>query len=108
MRRITCSFVALALDIHICLRAGSEGEIIFCMQRKRFEECAQNLTFHVGWAKAPLWPRLCILQNVGGSERVRSQKSLTAWRYKDWHGLHDLVTVISSCTQVPVTLRQVV
>ena len=67
-------------------------KVQFCTQRERFEECAQNLTFHVGGAKASLWLRLCrkfVLQNVGGSEWVRSQKRLGAWRRKDWHGLHE-------------------
>jgi len=62
------------------------------MPQKRFEVCAQNLTFNVGEAKAFLWLCLCrkfVLQNVGGSERVQSQKWLSAWRCKDWHGLHE-------------------
>ena len=62
------------------------------MQRKRFEECAQNLTFHVGRAKVCLWLRLCrkfALQNVGGSEWVRSQNRLCAWRCTDWNRLHE-------------------
>jgi len=65
-------------------------KVQFCTERKRFEECA-NLTFPVGGTKASLWLRLCrklVLQNVGGSEWVRSQKRLGAWRRKDWHGLH--------------------
>ena len=66
-------------------------KVQFCTQRKRFDECAQNLTFHVGGAKTSLW--LClyrkfVLQNVGGSEWVWSQKRLIAWRRKDWHRLH--------------------
>jgi len=39
-----------------------------------------------------LWLRLCrkfVLQNVGRSERVPSQKRLGAWRRRDWHGLHE-------------------
>ena len=67
-------------------------KVQFCTQRKRFEECAQNLTFHVGGAKASLWLRLCrkfVLQNVGGSEWVRSQKRLSAWQSKNWSGLHE-------------------
>ena len=67
-------------------------KVQFCTQRKMFEECAQDLTFHVGGANASLWLRLCwtpALQNVGGSEWVRSQKRLGAWRRKDWHGLHE-------------------
>ena len=64
-----------------------ELKVELCMQQKRFEECAQNLTFHVGGAKASLWLRLCrkfVLQNVGGSEWVRFQKRLCAWQCKDW------------------------
>ena len=62
------------------------------MQRKRFEECTQNLTFHVGGAKASLWLHLSrkfVLQNVGRSEWARSQNRLSAWWCKDWHGLHE-------------------
>ena len=81
--------LALALDIHVfCLRAETEGAIL----HTTFEECAPNLAFHVGGANASLWLRLCwtfALQNVGGSEWVRSQKRLGAWRRKDWHGLHE-------------------
>ena len=73
VQRITCSFIALALNIHVfCLRAEAEG-----MQWKRFEECAQNLKFHVGGAKVSLWLHLhrkFVLQNVSRSEWVRSQK----------------------------------
>jgi len=67
-------------------------KVQFCTQRKEFEECAQDLAFHVGGANASLWLRLrwtSVLQNVGGSEWVRSQKRLSAWRRKDWHGLHE-------------------
>jgi len=67
-------------------------KVQFYTQRKRFEECAQNLTFHVGGAKASLWlrrSRKFVLQNVGGSEGVRSQNQLCAWRCKDWHALHE-------------------
>ena len=67
-------------------------KVQFCKQRKKFEEFVQNLTFHVGGAKASLWLNLCrkfILQNVGGSEWVQSQKRLSAWQCKDWHGLHE-------------------
>ena len=56
------------------------------------EECAQNLTSHVGGAKASLWLHLCrklVLQNVGGSEWVRSQKRLSFWRRKYRHRLHE-------------------
>jgi len=66
-------------------------KVQFFMQQKRFGECAQNLTFHVGGAKASLW-HLCrkfVLQNIGGSEWVPSQKQLSAWWHKDWHGLHE-------------------
>ena len=67
-------------------------KVQFYTQRKRFEECAQNLTFHVGGAKASLWllrSRKFVFQNVGGSEWVRSQNQLCAWRCKDWHALHE-------------------
>ena len=43
------------------------------------QEYAQNLAFHVGGANASLWLRLCwtfVLQNVGGSEWVRSLERL--------------------------------
>ena len=30
-----------------------------------------------------------MLQNVGGSEWVRSRNQLCAWRCKGWHGLHE-------------------
>ena len=50
MRRITCSFITLVLDIHVfCLRAEAEGAILHAT--KRFEDCTQNLAFHVGGAK---------------------------------------------------------
>jgi len=79
-------------------------KVRFCTQRERFEECAQNLTIHVGGAKASLqlrFSRKFALQNVGGSEWVRSQNRLVAWRCKDWHGLHES----SYCyLPVPVTL----
>ena len=67
-------------------------KVQFCTQWKRFKECTQNLTFHVGRAKESLWLRLCrnfVLQNVGGSGWVQSQKWLSAWWRKDWHGLHE-------------------
>jgi len=83
-------------------------KVQFCTQRKGFEECTQNLTYHVGRAKASLWLRLCwkfALQNVGRFEWVQSQKRLSTWRCKDWQRLHDsIVTAISRYTQVPVTL----
>ena len=46
----------------------------------------------VGGAKPSLGVCLCrkfVLQNVGRSECVRSQKRLSALRRKDWHGLHE-------------------
>ena len=66
-----------------------------------------TINFHVGGAKASLW--LChsgkfVSQNMGGSEWVRSQNRLCAWRCKDWHGLMNLVTIISRYTRVPITL----
>jgi len=34
MRRITCSFIALALNIHVfCLRAEAEGAILHAMKK---------------------------------------------------------------------------
>jgi len=37
VRRITCSFIALALDVHVfCLRAEADT------QQKGFEKCTQN------------------------------------------------------------------
>jgi len=41
--------------------------------------------------KASNWVHFCkksVLQNVGGSEWVQSQKRLGAEHCKDWHGLH--------------------
>jgi len=53
-------------------------KVQFCTQRKRFEECTHNLTFHVGGDKASLslWLRICrkfVLQNLGRSEWVRNE-----------------------------------
>jgi len=83
----------------ICLRAKAEGAIL------RFEECPQNLACHVGGAKASLWLCLCrkfVLQNVGGSEWVRSQKWLSGG-VRIGMGCMNLVTVISRYMQVPIT-----
>ena len=82
-------------------------KVQFGTQRERFEECAQNLTIHVGGAKASLqlrFSRKFPLQNVGGSEWVRSQNRLGAWRRKDWHGLHESSYCYFKVTWVPVTL----
>jgi len=91
VRRITCSFIALALDIHVfSLRAEAEGAILYAT--KKVWGMRSELTFHVGRAKVCLWLRLCrkfALQNVGGSEWVRSQNRLCVWRCKDWHRLHE-------------------
>jgi len=50
--------------------------------------------------------RLCSagswLQNVSGSEWVRSQNCLCAWQCKDWHGLHE-----SSCCYFSMYTRAV-
>ena len=40
-----------------CLHAEAEGAILHATER--FEECARNLTFHVGGARASLWLCLC-------------------------------------------------
>ena len=72
-------------------------KVQFSLQRKRFEKCAQNLTFHVGGAKAFRPCLRFVLQNVGGSEWDRSQKRLSGWRSKNWHGLHE--SIISRYTQ---------
>ena len=92
--RVSCSFIALALDIHVfCLRAEAEAPILHAT--KRFEECARKLTFQVGGGGGQgvlVWLCLCrefILQNLGKFEWVRSQKWLSAWQCKDWHGLHE-------------------
>jgi len=46
VRRINCSFISLALDIHVfCLRAEAEGAIPDASIA--IEESAQNWTFHV-------------------------------------------------------------
>jgi len=67
-------------------------KVQFCVQRNRFEESVQKSTFHVGGAKVSLWLLLCrqfALQNVGGSEWVRSQNLLSACWRKDRQGLHE-------------------
>ena len=46
-------------------------KVQFCTQRKRFEECAQNIAFHVGGAKRP-----CGFASAGRSH------------YKMWAGLN--------------------
>ena len=79
VRRITCSFIALALDIHVfCLRAEAEGAILDVSIKvwgKRSE-----LNTSCGRVKASLL-----------FEWVRSQKRrrLSPWRCKDWDGLHE-------------------
>ena len=78
---------------------------------KGLRNALRFLAFHVGGANASLWLRLChacwtsVLQNVGGSEWVRSQKRLGAWRRRIGAGCMNLVTAISRSTWVPVTLR---
>ena len=53
---ITCSLIVLTLAIHI-FKLRAEGTILHAM--KRFEECAQNLTFYVGGVRASMWICLC-------------------------------------------------
>jgi len=70
VQQVTCPFIALTLDV-FCLHAEAEGAILHAT--KRFEECAQNLTFPVVGAKETLWLRLYrkfVLQNVGWFEWV--------------------------------------
>ena len=59
VRRITCSFIAHSCMSIVCML---KLQVQFCMQREGFEECTQNLTFHVGGAKVFLW--LSPLQEV--------------------------------------------
>ena len=103
VRRITCSFIALALNIRVCTcSCVVKLKVQFCTQRKRFEECAQNWTFHVGRAKASLWlrrSRKFALRNVGGSEWVRSQNRHCALRCKVGMDCMNLVSVISRYTR---------
>jgi len=64
--------------------------------------------FHFGGAKASLWLCLCrkfVLQNVGGSERIRSQNRLLLGGVRIGMGCMNLVTVVSRYTRVPATLR---
>ena len=95
--------IALALDIHVfCLRAEVEGAILHAT--KRFEERAQNLTFHVGGAKTSLWFRLCrifVLQNVGGSEWVPSQKLSACGGVRIGMGCMNQDTAISRYRRYP-------
>ena len=91
VRRINCSFIVLALDIHVfCLRAEAEGAILHTT--KKVWGMRSEFSIHMGWANASLWLHLrwtFVLQNVGRSEWVRSQKRLSAQWRKDWHGLHE-------------------
>ena len=91
VRRITCSFIALALDIHVfCLRTEAEGSILHTT--KKVWGMRSEFSISCGRGQRVLVASLCwtfVLQNVGGSEWVRSQKRLGAWRRKDWHGLHE-------------------
>jgi len=48
---------------------------------------ATTLTLHVGGPRHP--SPLQEVRIVGRSEWVRSQKQLSAWQRKDWHGLHE-------------------
>ena len=82
-------------------------KVQFSMQRKRFEECAQNLTFHVGGAKASFGfataGSSCYKVWVGlNGFDPRTNFVLGGVRI----GMHcmNLVTVISAYTRVPVTL----
>ena len=82
-------------------------KVQFCMQREGFEECTQNLTFHVGGAKGS-----CGFTSAGSSyykmwvdlNGFQSQKRLSAWRCKDWHRLHESCYCHFKIYAVPVTL----
>ena len=98
---ITCSFITLALDIHVfCLRAEAQGAILHT--KKRFEECTENLAFRVGGANASLWLRLCILEvrittGLNGNDLVLGCIRIGM-------ACMNLVTAISMSMWVPVTL----
>jgi len=79
VRRKTCSFIALTLDIHIfCLCAEAAGAILY--ETKKVWGMRSEFNYFI-WA-GPRCPWLCLcsrkfaLQNVGGSE---SQNRLCAW-----------------------------
>ena len=91
VRRITCSFIALALDIHVfSLRAEAESAILLAMKKVWGMHSEFNIS--CGRGQGILWlrhSRKFVLQSVGGSEWVRSQNQLCAWQCKDRHGLHE-------------------
>ena len=87
---ITCSFITLALDIHVfCLHAEAQGAILHT--KKRFEECTENLAFRVGGANASLWLRLCILEVriTTGLNGFDPRNDLVLGGIRIWHGLHE-------------------
>jgi len=86
--RITCSFIALALDVHVfCLRAEAEGAILHTtkMVWGMRISCGRGQCVFVASPR-----RLCrkfVLQNVGGTEWVRSKKLFGGGC--NWHVLHE-------------------
>ena len=87
-------------------------KVQFFTQRNRFEECTQNLTFHVGGAKESLWLRLAPSASAGSSyykmwaglNGFDPRKDLVLGRVRIGLGCMNLVTVVSRYTQVPETL----
>jgi len=92
MQQITCSFIALAFDIHIfCLCAEAEGAILHTM--KKVEECSQSLTFHVlvGFCSAGSQVHITKI-NVGGSVTLNGfdpRNDLVLGGIRIGHGLHE-------------------
>ena len=103
VRRITCSFIALALDIHVfCLRTEAEGAILHTTTKVWGMRSEFSILCGRG-QRVLVWLHLCwtfVLQNVGGSEWVRSQKRLGAGGVRIGMGCMNLVT---GYTQVPIT-----
>jgi len=84
--RITCSFIALALDIHVfCLRAEAEGAILHTTKKFR----GMRSEFSI---------------SCGRVQRVLVASPLLGVSIRIGMGCMNLVTAISRPTRVPVTL----
>ena len=100
VRRITCSFIALALDINaFCLRA--ELKVQFCTQRKRFEECAQNF---MQWEGLMRPCNSSYYKMWAGFKRFDPRNNLVLGGVRVGTGCMNLFTAISKYTRVPLTL----
>ena len=91
VRRITCSFIALALGIHVfCLHAEAEGAILLTM-KKVWGMCSEfNISCGRGQCILAALPLLEVHTTKCGQVRMGSiPERLSAQRRKDWHGLHE-------------------